>query len=74
MRQGLITLKGARTLFSKPPKLFVFLSVQRFSNEVADFQGEGYVFFFGNFPDPLIQGPFRNNVDTWISGWHGVAR
>ena len=49
MRQGLISLKGPRPLFSEPTKLFVFLSVQGFSNEVTDFQGEGYLFFFGKF-------------------------
>lgn len=69
MSQGLTPLKGLCPLFSEPTKLFVFLSVQLFSNEVTDFQGEGYVFFFGKFLEPLIQGLFQNNVATWISGW-----
>ena len=69
MRQGLISLKGVRPFFSEPPKLFVFLGFQRFSNEVSNLKGEGYVFFFGELLDPLIQGLFQNNVDTWIPGW-----
>ena len=64
MRHGLVSLKYVSPLFSELTKLFVFPSVQRFSNEVTDFQGEGYVFFFGKFPEPLIQGLFQNNVDT----------